>query len=132
MNSPAVLPSHQQNDLEAGTYKDAPIQRINRWRQAMIVLCASRRFRQTLYLEIKEQASSNVDPAFQTEAGEPVKGHIAEHRNPVSTAADKAEHRHPVSTTVGKAEHRNPVSMATDKAEHRNPVNTAKAKATKP
>ncbi|KAL6292501.1 hypothetical protein ACE6H2_000643 [Prunus campanulata] len=32
MNSPAVLPSHQQNDLEAGTYEDAPIQRINRWR----------------------------------------------------------------------------------------------------
>ncbi|CAL2225797.1 unnamed protein product [Prunus armeniaca] len=43
MNSPTVLPSHQQNDLE----EDAPIQRINRWR---------------------------VDPAFQTEAGEPVKG----------------------------------------------------------
>ncbi|CAB4262077.1 unnamed protein product [Prunus armeniaca] len=44
MNSPTVLPSHQQNDLE----EDAPIQRINRWR---------------------------VDPAFQTEAGEPkIKG----------------------------------------------------------
>ncbi|CAL2225791.1 unnamed protein product [Prunus armeniaca] len=28
----SVLPSHQQNDLEAGTYKDAPIQRINHWR----------------------------------------------------------------------------------------------------
>ncbi|CAL8990433.1 unnamed protein product [Prunus brigantina] len=41
------------NSPPAGTYKDAhaPIQRINRWRQAKIVLCASRRFWQILYLK---------------------------------------------------------------------------------
>ncbi|CAB4292660.1 unnamed protein product [Prunus armeniaca] len=89
MNSPGVLPSHQQNDLEAGPYKDAPIQRINRWRhsmshdmrslliigrqsnlpwmQAKIVFCASRQFLQILIKE-GEEASSKVHPPAAVQA----------------------------------------------------------------
>ncbi|ONI02472.1 hypothetical protein PRUPE_6G200600 [Prunus persica] len=56
-------------------------------------------------------------------------GHIAEHRNPVSTAIGKAKHRNLVSTAIDKAEHINPVSTTVDKAEYRNSVSTAIGKA---
>ncbi|ONI27172.1 hypothetical protein PRUPE_1G072200 [Prunus persica] len=74
--------SQENNDLEAGT-RDIAVQSISRWRRAAVVLFASRRFLQIVYLKKegeKEQASSKVhahaavqaEHALATEAGEEV------------------------------------------------------------
>ncbi|XP_008223850.2 PREDICTED: calcium-transporting ATPase 10, plasma membrane-type-like [Prunus mume] len=87
--------SQENNDLEAGT-RDIAAQSISRWRRAAVVLFASRRFLQIVYLKKegeKEQASSKVhahaavqaELAFEIEPGEEV---IGTSLRPTSTTGD--------------------------------------------